>query len=136
MNEPVAAKFLRAMICGLLVGPVLGRRVPGPQPVEGGQQVAPLLGGVARLAQLVAPRIAEHRQAVPEGGLGVVAQPGRCLHDVGVGVVDDPALGVGHVTLPSRLGTRADPEYSRVRGPPGRAGAEPGRRALCSPTGT
>ena len=90
-------------------------------------EVALLLGGVAGLAQLVPARVAQHGQPVPVGGLGVVAQPGRRLHDVGVGVVDDPALGVGHGHPPSR--TRLPlAEYSRVaaRGqysrPPDRGG--------------
>ena len=41
---------------GLLVGPVLGRGVPGPQRVEGRDQVALLVGRVAGLAQLVPAR--------------------------------------------------------------------------------
>ena len=89
---------------GLLVGPVLGRGVSRPQGVEGGVEVALLVGRVTRLAQLVPARVAQHGHAVPVGGFRVVPQPGGRLHDVGVGVVDDPALRVGHVfLLPSAL---------------------------------
>src|SRR6185437_15044576 len=88
----------------LLVGPVLGRAVPLPQPLEGGLEVALLLGGVARLPQLVPPWIPQHRHPVPERRLGVVAQPRGRLHDVGVGVVDDPPFRVGHApSLSPRL---------------------------------
>ena len=111
---------------GLLVGPVLGaRRGASRSCVEGGDQVALLVGGIARLAQLVPARVAQHGEPVPEGGLGVVAQPGRRLHDVGVGVVDDPPLGVRHGTLPSALRDAATAEYSSSRQPRRRGPATP-----------
>jgi hypothetical protein len=58
------------------------------EPVEGGDEVAELVLRVAGLAQLVAARIAQWRDALPDAGIGVVPQPLRRLHDVGVGVVD------------------------------------------------
>ena len=85
---------------GLLVGPVLGRGVPRPQALERRDQIALLVGRIAGLAQLVPAGVAQDGQAVPVGRLGVVPQPGGRLHDVGVGVVDDPALGVRHVFVP------------------------------------
>jgi len=54
---------------GLLVGPVLRRGVPGPQPFEGRDQIALLVGRIAGLAQLVPARVAQDGQPVPVGGL-------------------------------------------------------------------
>ena len=98
---PGGGEVLARHDLGLLVGPVRSRGMAGPQRVEGGDQVALLGGGIAGLAEFVPARVAQNGEPVPEGRLGVVAQPGRCLHDVGVGVVDHPPLGVRHGTLPS-----------------------------------
>ena len=85
---------------GLLDRAVLVGAVLRGQPVEGGDEVALLLVGVAGLAQLVAARVAQRLDAVADGGVGVVAQPRRRLHDVGVGVVDDEARLVVRHRLP------------------------------------
>ncbi len=133
MKDPVAAKFLPRHDLGLLVRPVFRRSVPRPQRVEGRGQVASLVGRVARLAQLVPARIAQHGEPVPVCRLRVVTQPGRRLHDVGVGVVDDAALGIGHVFVflpPSR--TSLVPGWSC-------SGAGPvfqGRAPLCPAAGS
>ena len=82
-------------------------RGAGAQAVEGVVEVGELLVRVARLAQLVAARVAQRRDAVAQRRVGVVAQPARRLHDVGVGVVDDePRRVVPHRPIlppPSRL---------------------------------
>ena len=122
MNDPVAAKFLRAMISASSSARYSAEACRARSALEGGDQVALLLRRVAGLAQLVAARVAQDGEPVPVGGLGVVAQPGRRLHDVGVGVVDDPALGVGHVSLLSRLLRRSTCAASI----PGRRGTPPG----------
>ena len=96
MNEPVAAKFLRVMISAGLVVPVRRRGVGGGQALEGGLEVLLLGVGVAGLAQLVAAREAQRLDPVPHGRVGVVPEPARRLHDVSVGVVDDPQRVVRH----------------------------------------
>ena len=86
---------------GLLDGAVLVGAVLGGEAVERGVEVALLLGGVAGLAQLVAARVAQRLDPVADARVGVVAQPGRRLHDVGVGVVhDEPRLVVRHRSPP------------------------------------
>ena len=125
-NEgPGGGEVLARHDLGFLVGPVLGGGVALPQRVEGRDQVALLVGRVAGLAQLVAARIAQDGQAVAVGRLGMVPQPGRRLHNVGVGVVDDPALGVGHVFLPPS-GTPLVP-WCAWASIPGRRGGRTGR---------
>ena len=60
-------------------------------------------------------------------GLGVVDQPGGPLHDVGVGVVDDPALDVRHAQPPGAaapLGRSADAR--RAQNPPDARSAHDG----------
>ncbi len=131
---PRGGEVLARHDLGLLVGPVLGRGVPGPQRLERGQEVALLVGRVAGLAQLVPAGVAQHGQPVPVGGLGVVAQPGRRLHDVGVGVMDDPTLRVGHVVPPqySRVGRGAPPGEVRCLGPADLTTRQVGRPALAT----
>ena len=104
---------------GFLVGSVLGRPMSCPEPLERRLEVALLLGRVAGLAELVPARIAQHRKPVPKGRLRVVPQPGRRLHDVGVGVVDDPALGVRHRDPPFVISARAMSISGRAGGPSG-----------------
>ena len=96
-NEPVAAKFLRAMISAASAPRYSSLRVAGRRAVERRVEVAQLLVRVAGLAQLVAARVAQRLDAVADRRVGVVAQPGRRLHDVGVGVVhDEPRRVVPH----------------------------------------
>ena len=70
---------------GRLVRPVLGRSVPRPHPleVEGPPGAVVVRAGCSRSLHL---------------RFGVVDQPGRPLHDVGVGVVHDPTFDVRHGT--------------------------------------
>jgi len=89
-------EVLAAHDLGRLLGGVLGGAVLRRQAVEGGGEVALLLGDVAGLAQLVAAGVAQCVDAVPDARVGVVAQPRRRLHDVGVGVVDHPPRHVRH----------------------------------------
>jgi hypothetical protein len=71
MNAPVAAKFFRFRI-----------------------SAASLLLVVARLLELV--HVAGGSDPVADRRIGVVAQPARCLHDVGVGVVNESVFDVRH----------------------------------------
>ena len=103
MKEPVAAKFLRAMISASSSARYSGEACRARSASKAAHEVALLVGRVAGLAQLVPARVAQDGHAVPVGRFRVVPQPGGRLHDVGVGVVDDPALGVGHVSLPLAL---------------------------------
>ena len=84
-----------------------------PQPDEGLLEVGELLGRIAGLAQLVAARVAEGRDAVAHAGIGVVAQPIRGLHDVRVGIVDHEPRRVVRHDRKSAIG---------MSGPPGGRG--------------
>ena len=114
---------------------VLRGGVALPQVVERGVEVAQLAFGLTGLPELVAARVAQRRDAVPDARVGVVAQPVRWLHDVGVGVVDDQPRRVvrHHQSVPpptgrdlSRPGIWAgivppvatDPAQITVAGPP------------------
>ena len=59
------------------------------QPGERRVEVPQLLVRIAGLAQLVAFRVRQRRQPIPDLRIGMIPQPRRRLHDVGVGVVDD-----------------------------------------------
>ena len=83
MKLPVAAKFLPRHDLGVLGGAVLVGLVPGPHAVDV-ERVAVAVGVVAR-ADPLAPF-----------GVGVVGEPRRPFHDVGVGIVDDATFDVGH----------------------------------------
>ncbi len=74
---------------GRLVGEVVGRSMPGCQSVERGIEIAQLLGRVAGLAELVDAGVVQRRDPLADACVGVVAQPVRRLHDMGVGVVHD-----------------------------------------------
>ena len=136
MKDPVAAKFLRAMISASSSARYSGEACRARSASKAAIEVALLVGRVAGLAQLVPARVAQDGHAVPVGRFRVVPQPGRRLHDVGVGVVDDPALGVGHVFLPPSR-TPLVPWWSWrvvlrvvlcVASIPGSGGAPPGSR--------
>ena len=91
----MAAKFLRGMISAASSARYSSEACLAAQPVERGDQVAQLLVGIAGLAQLVAARVASSgAMRSRTAGIGVVPQPGRRLHDVGVGVVDDAAAAL------------------------------------------
>ncbi len=68
------------------------------QRLERGEQVALLILRAPGLPELVAALVAQRGEAVTVGVLGVVAQPGGRLHDVGVRIVDDPAFAIRHGT--------------------------------------
>ena len=97
-------------------GPVVRGSMAVPELLEGGHQVALLRFGTPGLAQLVAARVLEHREAIAEGCLGVVPQPGGCLHDVGVGIVDEPSFVVGH--LDSSFASLSIAKARRMRSSP------------------
>ena len=97
MLHRVGDENLRAGNSRLLHRPVLVRRVPFADPVEGGGQVVELLVGVTGLTQLVATEVPQRRDAVTNRGVGMVTQPLGRLHDVGVGIVDDAPGAVRHV---------------------------------------
>ena len=97
-GEVLAVHDLRRLGVEVLVAAVLLGE-PGERRVE----VAQLLVRITGLAQLVAPGVRQRRQPVPDLRIGVVPQPRRRLHDVGVGVVhDQPRRVVPHarVSLP------------------------------------
>jgi hypothetical protein len=79
-----------------LVAAVVGRGVQGPEPFERRPEVPALLLGITGLTQLVASRVPQGLDPVPDGGIGVIAQPGGGLHDVGVGVMGDASGVVRH----------------------------------------
>ena len=86
--------FRRLVVAVVLAG------VAGAEAGEGVAEVAQLLVRVTGLAQLVAARVPQRLDAVPHRRVGVVPQPLRRLHDVGVGIVhDQPRRVVRH--LPS-----------------------------------
>ena len=68
---------------------------PGEHLVDASLVAAVL--AVAGLGEFVG--VAGPLDAVADGGIGVVAQPVRRLHDVRVGVVDDAVGDVGHGTF-------------------------------------
>jgi hypothetical protein len=104
-ERPGGGEVLPLHHLGLLVGRVLGGAMALGEPVEGVGQVALLLGHVTGLAQLVPTRVPERLDAVPDGRVGVVPQPGRRLHDVGVGVVHHPPAAVRHGEMLARAVT-------------------------------
>jgi hypothetical protein len=88
---------------GCFSGAVLVAAVPVDQLLEGRGQIALLIGRIPGLAQLVAARVAQRLDPVAKPGIGVIAQPRRRLHDVGVGVVHrQPGGVVGHGPSPIR----------------------------------
>jgi len=105
-EAPGRREVLAGHDLGRLDRPVLRRGVLLPHPLQ-----------VERAARTVVVRAG--LQPLPDRWLGVVDQPGGPLHDVGVGVVHDPALDVRHrnplVQLLLRLGRRT-PEPGIVGG--------------------
>ena len=79
-----------------LDGSVLHRSMPLSKLVKRRQQVALLVLGAARLSKLVATRVGQHREAIPEPLLGVVPQPHRRLHDVSIGIMDNSVPCIRH----------------------------------------
>jgi hypothetical protein len=74
-----------------LDGTVLLRAVPIGQSPEGRFEIPLLLGRVSGLSQLIAARVAQGLDPVPQPGIGVIPKPVRWFHDVGVGIVNDPS---------------------------------------------
>ncbi|MHB8438365.1 MAG: hypothetical protein ACYDD4_04295 [Acidimicrobiales bacterium] len=92
----------------LLVAPVLLAQVRGAQSVEGGDEIALLVLDLTGLAQLVSTGVAKRCDALTDTGIGVVRQPRRGLHDVGVRVVDDPRFVVRHRSPPALANAATD----------------------------
>ena len=59
-------------------------------------EIAKLVFGVAGLAQLVPARERQRLDVLTNTGVGVIGEPGRSLHDVGIGVVDESSGDVRH----------------------------------------
>ena len=100
MKEPVAAKFLRSMISCASSARYSSEACFAARRSKAAVEVGQLLVGVAGLAQLVAAGERQGFDAVTDRRVGVVAEPRRRLHDVGVGVVDDAVGDVRHVIPP------------------------------------
>ena len=64
-----------------------GRSVPRCKSPEGGIEIAQLLCRIAGLAELVDAGVVECCDAVADARVGMIAQPVRRFHDVGVGIV-------------------------------------------------
>ena len=116
MNDPVAAKFLRSMISAASTARYSSDAVLRRQLHERGVEIAQLLLGVTGLLELVAARQLQRLDAVADVGVGVVPQPGRRLHDVGVRVVDDPPLDVRHPSSLPRFPLRPTQKCVDLRG--------------------
>ena len=98
MKDPVAAKFLRVMILVPSSARYSSDGVPLGQFGKGLWEVLQLLHGITALAKLVAAGIAKWLDAITDRRVGVLTEPCRGFHDVGVGVVDDSPGVVGHAS--------------------------------------
>ena len=96
MNEPVAAKFLRAMISSASTARYSSDACLARMPRERRVEIAQLIARVAGLAQLVAARQRERLDPVANRWVGVVGEPRRRLHDVRIGIVNESIRDVRH----------------------------------------
>ena len=112
-ERPRGGEVLPCHDLGRLVAAILLRGVHGAEPVERRNQVAGLLVGVARLPEFVASRVPKWLDPVPDTGIGVIAEPCRSLHDMGIGIVRNSPAVVRHgIHLP---GPFDPPQVWRMR---------------------
>ncbi len=83
-GEVLAVHDLGSLVSGVLVGTMTFGETG-----ERGIEVAQLLVGVAGLTQLVAARVPQGLDAIANRRIRMGGEPAGCLHDVGIGVVDD-----------------------------------------------